>query len=496
MYENYPYSSMVGGKVNIGKSFRKSTRKLTSGFNKGTEYINPMAYAVKDPTLNKGMRDIGKYTQKQILPAVVSTGIPIASTAVGALASMAGGPIAGELASGMTQGLMEEYIPKKYQSDNPYVDMLGDALSMGLSGDVDPSMMMMQYPQYPQYQQPKYVQSKYQQPVYNPDNPYADIIMRLMMKNQPQTPVIDNNALSDATYKESELGKGADSLVIKSPPYQQKEGNTQGLLGAGIKKKRGRKPKKYESVDDVEIYIKKKLPHQKFSHAKNTALDQLLEATAEKEDKKARRAMEDMVYMQSSLLKEMGFEPPRRRGDVRGGMIEEEDDKPIKPAPLVRPNRQQRQQDIDETLENLEDIQALDDYLKPEELEDLNVMNLITDDWKELDGGDRIKRLYVLRQITREIDPHDNPLGDAPNILPFQHAQAWRKAGRRKEQYDDEEGERAYKVWKKNKKKVWEFFNVKEGTGIKRGIGFKKGSAEAKAWGKKMKEAKEAKKRK
>jgi len=55
-------------------------------------------------------------------------------------------------------------------------------------------------------------------------------------------------------------------------------GNDMPVEGEGIKKKRRGRPKKVQ-----EVIIKEKLPHQKFSHKTNRALDQLLEAKRDKE---------------------------------------------------------------------------------------------------------------------------------------------------------------------------------------------------------------------
>lgn len=314
-----PTKEFIGGKVNIARSLRKTNR----GFSKSMNAINPMAQAVKDPTLNKAMRDIGKYTQKEILPAVVSTGIPIASTAVGALAGSFGGPIAGEMASGMTEGLLKEYIPQKYQSDNPYVGMLGDALSMGMSGEIDPYQSMMLSNQFSgqfgsdMTARPSYDSSRPQfiRGYDNREYPYADMMAQVIRGYiKPSEP--DPNSLSDALYKAGKVGLGADSVVMVSPPFQQREGSMNGMLGGRIKKKgrlpepsvrRQRQPKKIIDEEEIEVVVKKRLPHKKFSHAKNRALDQLLEAYAEREDKESKKAMKEMIEKQTRMLKALGY---------------------------------------------------------------------------------------------------------------------------------------------------------------------------------------------
>lgn len=69
------------------------------------------------------------------------------------------------------------------------------------------------------------------------------------------------------------------------------------------KKKRGR-PKK-DKIKKVEIV--KKLPYQKFSHAKNSSLEQLLQAKAEKEDLDIKNLNKDVLTKQKEILKLLGF---------------------------------------------------------------------------------------------------------------------------------------------------------------------------------------------
>lgn len=65
------------------------------------------------------------------------------------------------------------------------------------------------------------------------------------------------------------------------------------MEGAG-KKKRGR-PRK--TPQPKEVIIKELLPHQKFSHKKNKALDQLLEANREKEKKELEKGLRALTKM-------------------------------------------------------------------------------------------------------------------------------------------------------------------------------------------------------
>lgn len=395
-----------GGKIGIKKAFGKVKGGLKRGLNETDE-------AFHDKQFVGTMKDVGKFAEKQILPHVVSTAIPIASTALGALATTYGGPMAGEMASNLSSNMMEQYIPKKYQSKNPYVGMFGDALSMGLSGDIDPYQMQQLQGQFtgqllkdmtpkpPKYDSLDYTNNFQVRPniniplppriQYNPDNPYQDIIMQ-MMKNMSQPSdtkkisASDGNADNDAIYSNAELGTGADSINNKISPYQQKEGSMNGLLGAGAFKSKikvnphdissnrtntendkrnnftdiyqhsgstikpytpvskaykeskkqakannygygrglkkdkiikveivkSKKPKKsknnntyQEKISKVEII---KTPrHKKFSHAKNTALDQLIEASEYNQSKMSKKRLNDMIEKQIRMLTAEGF---------------------------------------------------------------------------------------------------------------------------------------------------------------------------------------------
>ncbi len=183
-------------------------------------------------------------------------------------------------------------------------------------------------------------------PKYNPDDPYADLMEQMMNKmggmqppttepTKPTEPVkqAEPTDTNDAIYKKGQADEDADEVRITQPPYAQKEGSVMGLLGAGVrrrykqekgshsgllggkmikdydptepKRRRGR-PKKSDEVIQ-EVYIKTQLPHKKFSHAKNKALDQLLEATHERGEKESKKAMKEMVEKQTSMLKALGF---------------------------------------------------------------------------------------------------------------------------------------------------------------------------------------------
>ena len=146
------------------------------------------------------------------------------------------------------------------------------------------------------------------------DNPYQAYLTQLLKKypqqieqpqiEQPQKQMEQQISIDSEKdiYNSGEIDDKADNIKITKSPYEHKDGDINGLLGAGLKKKRGRKKK---SIDKVEIV--KKLPHQKFTHSPNSSLDQLIEGTQEKQEKKDKQNMRNMVDKQTKLLTVMGF---------------------------------------------------------------------------------------------------------------------------------------------------------------------------------------------
>lgn len=270
-------SNIEGGKV---KSLKQIGRDFNKGFDKATK------------GLARAGSEIGQFTNKQLLPGVVSAGIPLASTALGVVGQEFGLPP--ELTSSLSSNLMKNYIPKQYQSKSKYAGMFGDALNMALTGDYDPEQMigMMDTTLSDISGKPKR-QIGYR---YNPDDPFQDILTQQLNRFPQQDYEPDNQLLTQSQSTQEDYSHGK---------YEQKEGNPDALLGAGLKKRRGRKPKII--TEEIEIYTKKKPSYKKFSHAKNTALDQLLEAKAEKEEKEASKAMKKMVEQQSKMLTALGY---------------------------------------------------------------------------------------------------------------------------------------------------------------------------------------------
>lgn len=347
-----------GGKINIGKEFKKIGRTLNKKVFKPTE----KGFQTAGKTL-------GRITNKELLPAVKTIGIPMASGVAGAVGTMYGGPIGGVMASQLTSGLLNQYVPG--QSKNPYIGLTGDALSMGMFGSDPMEEMQLMGKVNKQLSSdilgkdvPDYKPSM--RPQYNPNNPYEDLISQLYQKYNvptpaPVPPIVqpqpeDLRDDFDAMYGESELGDNADSMIVVKPPYQQREGSVQGLLGVGMlgagKKKRGRKkkipldydptepkkrrrgkkavevvniekeykPREGKKVQRVEVI--KYLPYEKFTHAPNDSLKQLLQATNERETREANKAMinvaKEMKSQFDDLKRERDFYKEALGAGVRG----------------------------------------------------------------------------------------------------------------------------------------------------------------------------------
>jgi hypothetical protein len=308
--------------------------------------------------INKGLKKIGKFAEKKILPAAVSVAIPLASTALGAVATTYGGPMAGEMTQKLSQNLMEENIPKKYQSKNKYVNMFGDALNQGIgamNGDVDPRALMNLQNEFTgqvandmsKYSQPKYKTlpyqppPQYQRPVYNPDNPFQDLMQQLQnrgLKGQQSmpSPVIqqmdDPNDDNDALYKNAVINSNKNELRNTIPPYQQMEGNINGLLGSGIHSSKVKNKGKSLTSSEVQRLDNKKMAkysklmahresqysnddYPELSRAPNPSLHQYLNT---RKQKTKREGEEDLRAIIKYLKETEGIETPKERKRNRG----------------------------------------------------------------------------------------------------------------------------------------------------------------------------------
>lgn len=115
--------SVEGGKKpNIGKAFKKFGKSVSKGFEKmakGTEYINPMMWAIKDKGTSKLMRQSGQLTNDYLLPAVVEAGKPVMdAVAMSASTALTGNPLLGKAVMDTAWKEMVEkpgYDPRKRQ---------------------------------------------------------------------------------------------------------------------------------------------------------------------------------------------------------------------------------------------------------------------------------------------------------------------------------------------------------------------------------------------
>ncbi len=180
-------------------------------------------------------------------------------------------------------------------------------------------------------------------------------------------------------------------------------------------------------------------------------------------DSKIMRALKKSIIDEvSSKMKGYG---------IRGGMIDEdeeedeEDYKPVQPDPLIPPNRVQYQYIFEDYLNILEHDPVLKKLAKPDELRDLNIMFVLEDNIKQLDDENSMKKYAIVNRVMNVVDPAHNPLKH--NIQLFKDAPSYAKAGINKEEYNHKKAELVRKDWTKNKKKIYNFFNIKEGKGIK-----------------------------
>lgn len=290
----------TGGKIKI-KSSKEINKAIKKGFNK--EIAKPLKQTFSKENMGKAE----KFLKNEVAPELTTIAIPVASTLAGAAGGYFGGPLGATAASALTQNLMQEYIPKKYQSKNKYTKLAAEAagqLSSGLmSGEFDPmaaKQLGMQFldtaagdlagkpkasttPEYHDDESTPYDDLMYQ--MYS--NYYSPKIPRLMQGLQ-QDIQTDYNALTDAIYKGSDISQDADRVMLKTSPYQQREGDTRGLLGSGLKKKRGRKPR----IQQVEIV--QRLPYERFSHGGNKSTRQLLMASRLREDEENRKTQNQL----------------------------------------------------------------------------------------------------------------------------------------------------------------------------------------------------------
>ena len=134
---------------------------------------------------------------------------------------------------------------------------------------------------------------------------------------------------------------------------------------------------------------------------------------------------------------------------IRGGMVYDSDDEEeLGKQPLVR-----------DVLQN----SRINKYVK--EHPNINLMELITDNWDELPDDQVIKRYSKLNDIMDEIDFQKNPLIYEP-IPEYKLAPYSLKKNMKKKQYNDVMADKARANFKEAKDIIYSFFNAKQGTGL------------------------------
>ncbi|NBP02841.1 MAG: hypothetical protein EBU90_22540 [Proteobacteria bacterium] len=84
----------------IGDPLNKALDKATVGLAEGSQYINPMAYALENKSTRDAMIESGNVTHDYLLPAVVSAGKPIYdATAITGSTMLTGNPVLGKVAA-------------------------------------------------------------------------------------------------------------------------------------------------------------------------------------------------------------------------------------------------------------------------------------------------------------------------------------------------------------------------------------------------------------
>jgi hypothetical protein len=106
----------TGGKIkNPFKSVSKvfSPKKINETFGKIGTAVNPMNYAMKNKKVTNLMRQSGQLTDKYLLPAAVSAGLPLYYGAAGTAGMMLGGPLGALAATRAADTLWQEAVVKK-----------------------------------------------------------------------------------------------------------------------------------------------------------------------------------------------------------------------------------------------------------------------------------------------------------------------------------------------------------------------------------------------
>jgi hypothetical protein len=282
--------------------------------------------AFNDPDVNKAVKRAANKTsrviKKEALPTAVTLGLPVAQMGATALGTyLTGNPMVGEMMGDFGGKVAKGYIPDKYESKNKYINLLSEGIGQipgMMSGEVDPQDMYNLGNEFMGNLQNDIFKGKKQEGIdyYTPYDMQMEQIMNPYTP-QPQSysqqPMVTNQPIS-YTQKTDNIANTPtyvgdddtydDEITIKTTPYQQKEGSSMGLMGAGVKRGRGR-PKKNETVMKVEII--KKRPSTKFSGAKNSSLEQLLEAREYKQNKLTKKQIEKFLKRGNNLFDSLGI---------------------------------------------------------------------------------------------------------------------------------------------------------------------------------------------
>ena len=179
--------------------------------------------------IRRGFNQAGKFLKDKVAPELTTLAIPVAASLAGAAGDFVGGPLGGLAASQLTESVLKHTIPKKYQSKNVYTNAAanlmsdydtGTSMGLGIGGAVEGDQA--------------------------DDNstPYDDLIDQAANNTQSDsTQQINYNAFSDSMYNGGQM-QDTDRIQITAPPFQQREGSSYGLLGAGIKRKKAEKQEK------------------------------------------------------------------------------------------------------------------------------------------------------------------------------------------------------------------------------------------------------------
>jgi hypothetical protein len=313
----------------------KAEKVAKNTYKKAAPVLNE---AFNDPDVNRAVKKTalktGKVIKKEALPTAVSLGIPIAQMGATALGTyLTGNPMVGDMMGDFTGKMAKEYIPDKYQSKNKYVNMLSEGLEQipgMMSGDVDPMEMMdlggkfmgtvqgdifkgkkkgaeqystpydmemeqMMNPYIPQYQNHYSEQSTGNQPA---------AIEQPGASNQPLSYTQKTDNIANVPTYAGDDDTYDDEIKIKTTPFQQKEGSSMALMGAGIKKKKRGRPKKTKTIIH-KVEIIKKLPHEQFHGAQNASLNQLLQAQEMSRQRNLNQNLNDMTNYIKNDMKDL-----------------------------------------------------------------------------------------------------------------------------------------------------------------------------------------------